>query len=264
MATAAQFAANRANAQHSTGPASAQGKARSARNNLRHGLRSESVLLPGDDPAEFDALLEDLLQHFCPRGLSAGRFVREMADAEWRLRRARACQRELLTAKIDELAPLHPGAAPVRLQALAFQALHAETCFAQFLRYEVKFERQYDRAYNGWLATQAKISQHEYRQQRAELEALMNEPLPWQSMAEPLDEEELPEEELEPEELEELREEDAAEDELREEELPRKELPDEPNFVPRNAPCPCGSGLKFKRCCGRHAPAVLGPRPKAA
>ncbi|MBS1827088.1 MAG: SEC-C domain-containing protein [Acidobacteria bacterium] len=27
--------------------------------------------------------------------------------------------------------------------------------------------------------------------------------------------------------------------------------------TPRNAPCPCGSGHKFKRCCGRNAPPVL-------
>jgi hypothetical protein len=27
--------------------------------------------------------------------------------------------------------------------------------------------------------------------------------------------------------------------------------------VPRNAPCPCGSGQKHKRCCGTNAPAVL-------
>ncbi|MGO9242120.1 MAG: SEC-C metal-binding domain-containing protein [Bryobacteraceae bacterium] len=25
----------------------------------------------------------------------------------------------------------------------------------------------------------------------------------------------------------------------------------------RNAPCPCGSKLKFKRCCGINAPPVL-------
>ena len=29
---------------------------------------------------------------------------------------------------------------------------------------------------------------------------------------------------------------------------------------PRSAPCPCGSGLKYKRCCGAGAPGVLGPR----
>ena len=27
--------------------------------------------------------------------------------------------------------------------------------------------------------------------------------------------------------------------------------------IPRSAPCPCGSGRKFKRCCGQNAPALL-------
>ncbi|MCW5982393.1 MAG: SEC-C domain-containing protein [Bryobacteraceae bacterium] len=30
--------------------------------------------------------------------------------------------------------------------------------------------------------------------------------------------------------------------------------PTPPAPTPRNAPCPCGSGLKYKRCCGRTAP----------
>lgn len=29
-------------------------------------------------------------------------------------------------------------------------------------------------------------------------------------------------------------------------------------LTPRNALCPCGSGVKFKRCCGENSPAVLG------
>jgi hypothetical protein len=28
-------------------------------------------------------------------------------------------------------------------------------------------------------------------------------------------------------------------------------------MMPRNAPCPCGSGAKYKRCCGKDAPPVL-------
>ena len=28
--------------------------------------------------------------------------------------------------------------------------------------------------------------------------------------------------------------------------------------TPRNAPCPCHSGEKYKRCCGKNAPPVLG------
>ena len=33
--------------------------------------------------------------------------------------------------------------------------------------------------------------------------------------------------------------------------------PVESPAIPRNAPCPCGSGEKFKRCCGKNAPPVL-------
>jgi hypothetical protein len=41
--------------------------------------------------------------------------------------------------------------------------------------------------------------------------------------------------------------------------LPAKSaLQNEP--IPRSAPCPCGSGLKFKRCCGPQAPPVPGSR----
>ncbi len=32
---------------------------------------------------------------------------------------------------------------------------------------------------------------------------------------------------------------------------------EKPKFTPRNANCPCGSGAKFKRCCGKEAPPVL-------
>ena len=33
--------------------------------------------------------------------------------------------------------------------------------------------------------------------------------------------------------------------------------PPPPASTPRNAPCPCGSRLKYKRCCGRNAPPAL-------
>lgn len=36
-----------------------------------------------------------------------------------------------------------------------------------------------------------------------------------------------------------------------------KQTQSEQKETPRNAQCPCGSGQKFKRCCGRSAPAVL-------
>ncbi len=39
--------------------------------------------------------------------------------------------------------------------------------------------------------------------------------------------------------------------------VPKSEPSPAPNSGPaiaRNAPCPCNSGDKYKRCCGRHAP----------
>ena len=33
--------------------------------------------------------------------------------------------------------------------------------------------------------------------------------------------------------------------------------PPEPTQIPRSQPCPCGSGVKYKRCCGKNAPGVF-------
>ena len=86
MATTAQSAANKANAQQSSGPVSPEGKATSARNRLTHGFHSATVVLPSDDPAEDEALLTET------------RLVREMVDAEWRLRRVR-CHMEAAVSR---------------------------------------------------------------------------------------------------------------------------------------------------------------------
>ncbi|WP_321472293.1 SEC-C domain-containing protein [uncultured Paludibaculum sp.] len=245
MASAAQIIANRANAQHSTGPRSEQGKARSAQNNLRYGFRSQSVLLPGDDPAEYEELLDELTTHFDVQDLSDQRFVREMADAEWRLRRVRAHQEVLLTAKIEELAAARPTLTPVHLQALAFDSLHRDTTFARFLTYEAKFERQYERAYQGWMQTKEKLSRHRAREISSQFEASLILP---KRTDEPNSGHKptvvVPEPTIEA---------NAQTSSVR----PVKAMAPEPQAIPRSAPCPCGSGEKYKRCCGRNAPAVL-------
>jgi hypothetical protein len=179
MVTAAQITANQHNAQRSTGPVTPGGKARSSQNNLNHGFRSQSVLLPGDDPAEYEDLLDELRAHFLPEDLSGDRMVREMADAEWRLRRVRSYQQSLLTRKIEELAPLHPHADPLDLQAFALEALLRESSsYAQFLRFETKFERQYNAAYRQWCAYRQAMDRKRNRDAQTEFFDSLRAPRP--------------------------------------------------------------------------------------
>ena len=50
-----KIASNRANASHSTGPRTPAGKAKTRMNALKHGLRAEQVVIPGEDPKAFEA-----------------------------------------------------------------------------------------------------------------------------------------------------------------------------------------------------------------
>ena len=77
--TNAQILANQANAELSTGPVTGEGKAVSSINNLRLGFRSQTVILPGEDPAEYESLLDELTSHHEPSDLTERRLVREMA-----------------------------------------------------------------------------------------------------------------------------------------------------------------------------------------
>lgn len=219
MSSAAQLLANQANARCSTGPTSIDGKARSARNALRHGFRSQTVLLPGDDESEYQALLDELTAYFHPEDLDEIRCVREMADAEWRLRRARLFQERALTHHIETLQAAHPTGSLLDLQAQAWnELLGSNRHFAQLAQFETRFRNQYDSAHRHWLDLQRRRLAAADRQARIHVNTRAAQAL-------------------------------AAVD--------PPVLTNEPNppaGAARNAPCPCGSGLKYKRCCGRNAP----------
>jgi len=87
IATRRQTAANRANAMRSTGPRTVEGKEIAARNAIRHGLTSRSVLLPGEDQTEYQRFA-DLIRIDCaPHGQLEEEFVKMMTDAMWARRR---------------------------------------------------------------------------------------------------------------------------------------------------------------------------------
>jgi hypothetical protein len=87
MATAAQVDANRSNAQHSTGPATDQGKAAASQNAWRHGLRSAHPVGPGEDPAEYVAFATELVAELKPVGMAQRLLAKRIALLQWKLQR---------------------------------------------------------------------------------------------------------------------------------------------------------------------------------
>jgi hypothetical protein len=101
MATPNQIAANKANAQKSTGPKTPEGKAKSCTNRLSWGFASNTIVIPGEDPAELRALLEDFIGEHQPATVTEQVLVEKMAQNQWLTLRAFRLQGEsFLTQKL--------------------------------------------------------------------------------------------------------------------------------------------------------------------
>src|SRR5438270_12553739 len=73
--------------QHSTGPVTDEGKAISSQNARTHGCTSTQLLLPHEDPAEWEALQTAWLRDYSPDCDTFRELVLAAAIAQWFLRR---------------------------------------------------------------------------------------------------------------------------------------------------------------------------------
>src|SRR4028119_2341896 len=89
MTSDKQVQANRRNALKSTGPKTPQGKDAVRLNANKHGLRSQEVLLPGEDEEALKELDENLRAELQPIGELENLLVDGIIAAHWRLRRLR-------------------------------------------------------------------------------------------------------------------------------------------------------------------------------
>ncbi|MDA1313298.1 MAG: hypothetical protein O2968_08190 [Acidobacteria bacterium] len=94
--------ANRNNAKHSTGPRTDEGKQTSSQNALKHGLLAKRSVIPGEDPAEFDALVTSFENTFNPSNAYEASLVRQMADADWRLKRISHLETAYLSFAVED------------------------------------------------------------------------------------------------------------------------------------------------------------------
>ena len=96
MATPAQLHANRLNAQRSTGPRSEEGKAASRFNALEYGIEARSLVIPGEDPAELEALALEYHQQFNAVGPLERFLVDTLVRDDWNRRRYTRIEAQVL------------------------------------------------------------------------------------------------------------------------------------------------------------------------
>jgi len=98
-----QKAANQANALHSTGPKTPEGKAVVRLNALQHGLLAREVVLPGEDADAFEDLWNRVRADLSPVGPIEELLVDRIVNAMWRLGRLARAETALLHWRVHEL-----------------------------------------------------------------------------------------------------------------------------------------------------------------
>jgi hypothetical protein len=133
---------------HGGGPKTPEGKARSSMNSLRHGLTGKTVVLPTEDPAQFQELIENYVADFKPETSVETDLVHELAICRWRLQRLWdieswafeiTMQRKRADVEKEFEKPTNG-----MCTALAFMSLADDKSLSLLIRYETRLTRRYD------------------------------------------------------------------------------------------------------------------------
>ncbi len=148
---------NRANALHSTGPITHEGRAISSLNAVKTGLTGRTVLLHNDDADVYRQHLAAYAKEYQPAGLREQELVQSLADTQWRLQRIPGLEMALYAqgrAENQEYCALHgtTGASLIEL--------------GTFLKYEKQLKN---------LQLQESRLQRRYEKEMAELRSLQKE-----------------------------------------------------------------------------------------
>ncbi|MGH9655115.1 MAG: hypothetical protein ACRD6B_16815, partial [Bryobacteraceae bacterium] len=138
MPTAKQIAANRRNAQESTGPKSAETKAKVAQNGVKHSLCAKfRVLKEVEKQEDYDAFLNQLIEDEQPVGRAEIELVVKMAEHTWLANRALRLQN--LCFALDPKTPEQAknGDIPVGIEVKPLEL---------YMRYHAAHDRAYQRA----------------------------------------------------------------------------------------------------------------------
>jgi hypothetical protein len=171
--SAAQFAANRANAQHSTGPVTSAGRAASSQNHTTHGLARHNGhfrILPTEDLADFEALKAGLAAEHQPTTVTESILLNTMAESHWLANRAQrladcCCDQE--TGLVDQPQPFN--------LYLRYQSNHRRA-FHKALNDLLKLRAERRKAEVGFEAQKCKAEENEIKNQFAQQDLAWQDP----------------------------------------------------------------------------------------
>jgi hypothetical protein len=145
--TEAQLAANRENAQLSTGSRTPEGRKRSSLNAFRHGLTGQIVMHTPEDAQAFKKHCEGIREALAPVGPLELDLAQSIAEDRWRLNRARAIENSIFALgqgeHIVEDAGHHPEVAAAFAQGLTWIA-HARE-LQLLMTYENRIRRSVEK-----------------------------------------------------------------------------------------------------------------------
>jgi hypothetical protein len=266
MATEAQIAANRNNAQASTGPTTIAGRSRASRNAISIGLYSRGDFVVPDEQSHYAEFCAGFQTDLEPEGAIEHTLSAEIIHAAWRLRRCSA----IAAGIIGSLDPMLDPAAAQTQQSVDRARNDAHRTFQRALSElrRIQSERQFriesfprgfdlstlgvasfkDMAPALMIDTQRQLLLQKLRCKEEQLTAQEIASFPNRDCKGAVPQPPEPPDTL----------------------VAQPDSQPKPLFtnrtqsgiahatsIGRNSPCVCGSGIKFKRCCGKGAPAVL-------
>ncbi len=143
--------ASRANGAKSCGPKTPEGKERVRYNALRHGYLSHIIVLPNENRANFDELLNQHVRRFGPLDDVEFGEVEEMAATFWRQRRLWYTENKMWEDALS-WQPENPD--PGVRTMNAFRHLASQPEFALLMRYDTRLHNQHRHALHNLLVLQ--------------------------------------------------------------------------------------------------------------
>jgi len=255
MSTDAQIAANRQNAQSSTGPRTEPGKSAASHNALTLGLYTRADYVQPEERDLYKEFCETLYTELSPDGLLEESFVSEITGATWRLRRCSAIEAVLAHNTPED--PILDEATEKTLRSIDRARSHAHNLLNRSVNQlrRIQTDRFCRLALNangddaGLSDFRQVVTVTNNRERGKFLEAKSTGLIMDNAIAramrpgpEPAD--------------------TAFSDELAS--ICKPPEPAENTTQPaRNAPCPCQSGQKYKNCCARTGPGWPSSMPLA-